>query len=258
MPFTNGIEIIDVNENNVGDKGFFCYMSKKKSEGYKRKMSWLKERFKEGLRIKMLKLPERGFIEYIPGEYSWRPVSCEGYMFIHCLWIVGRSKGKGLGSLLIKQCLKDSMEAGKKGVVFAASKKAGLADSKLFLKHGFKSVDSAPPYFNLLVNKFKEAESPCFIKNEGDFNEYGAGFTVFVTDQCPYSVDAIKLVADTAQLINQEVKVIELKSAKEIRKLSVSPYGTFTILFNGKPLNCHFPTKKELYKQLKLLGMDLP
>ena len=88
------VEIINVNEDNVEEVGFFCLMSRRQSEAYQRKLRWLKDRFDEGMKIKMLKLPDRGFIEYIPGEYAWRAVEAKGYMFIHCLWVVGKSKGK--------------------------------------------------------------------------------------------------------------------------------------------------------------------
>ncbi len=67
-PHVTSPEIIDVHSENVDKTGFFCFMSKRKSEGYQRKLRWLKGRFAEGMRIKMLALPERGFIEYIPGE----------------------------------------------------------------------------------------------------------------------------------------------------------------------------------------------
>ena len=92
--------ITTVTKENVDSEGFFCYMSKPKSEGYRNKLDWLKARFDEGLVIKKLNLPERGFIEYIPGEFAWRPVYAPEYMFIHCLWIVGKSKGKGYATLL--------------------------------------------------------------------------------------------------------------------------------------------------------------
>jgi hypothetical protein len=93
------VRILDVGPENVGELGFFCYMSKRKSEGYARKLSWLERRFDEGLRIKMLELPDRGFIEYIPGEYAWRTVDARGFFFIHCLWVVGKSKGNGFAEV---------------------------------------------------------------------------------------------------------------------------------------------------------------
>jgi len=117
----NDFQLIEVNEGNVTETGFYCYMSKKNTEGYRRKLNWLKTRFAEGLKIKMLKLPERGFIEYIPGEYAWRPVDAKGYMFIHCLWVVGRSKGKGLATVLLNECIKDAQKEGMKGVAMITS-----------------------------------------------------------------------------------------------------------------------------------------
>jgi len=65
------MNIIDVNQENVDLTGFFCNMSKKKSEGYQRKLRWLKSRFAEGMKIKLLDLP----ITRLPGFhriYAWR------------------------------------------------------------------------------------------------------------------------------------------------------------------------------------------
>ena len=38
MSAENNIEIVDVNEVNVSETGFFCMMSKKKTAGYQRKL----------------------------------------------------------------------------------------------------------------------------------------------------------------------------------------------------------------------------
>ncbi|WP_169824094.1 hypothetical protein [Anaerobacillus alkalidiazotrophicus] len=48
------IEIIDVNSSNVETYGFFCLRSKPKSEGYKKKIKWLKHRFNDGLKLKII------------------------------------------------------------------------------------------------------------------------------------------------------------------------------------------------------------
>ena len=75
------IKIVTVDGANVAEQGFFCYKSKPKSAGYQKKLSWLEQRFAEGMRIKILYEGERsvGFIEYIPGEFAWRAVNAEGY-----------------------------------------------------------------------------------------------------------------------------------------------------------------------------------
>ena len=81
------VEILTVDGSNVDEHGFFCYKSKPKSEGYQNKLGWLREPFDNGLRIKMIHEGERsvGFIEYVPGEHSWRVVDAPGYLVIHCL-----------------------------------------------------------------------------------------------------------------------------------------------------------------------------
>ena len=132
------MRIIDVDEANVDSQGFFCYMSKKKSEGYRRKLGWLKRRFAEGMKIKLLELPDRGFIEYIPGEYAWRKVDAKGYMFVHCLWIVGRSKGKGYATALLRECIRDAKKAKMRGVALMTSEANWLIGKRLMEKHGFE------------------------------------------------------------------------------------------------------------------------
>lgn len=125
----NSVEIIDVNSENVDKTGLFCFMSKKRSPGYALKLAWLRDRFSEGLRLKMLKLPERGFIEYIPGEYAWRAVNAAGYMFIHCLWVVGKSKGKGYSRKLLELCEQDAHESSMNGVAWLLAKAPGWRES---------------------------------------------------------------------------------------------------------------------------------
>ena len=124
-------KLIDITAENVAEQGFFCYMSKRKAEGYQRKLNWLKARFAEGMRIKMFELPERGFIEYIPGEYAWRAVDAKGYMFIHCLWVVGKSKGRGLGGRLLKACIQEAREVGMHGVAMLTSEGNWLVGKEL-------------------------------------------------------------------------------------------------------------------------------
>lgn len=244
-------QVIEVNVGNVSETGFFCFMSKKNAEGYRRKLNWLKGRFNEGLKIKMLKLPERGFIEYIPGEYAWRPVNAEGYIFIHCLWVVGRSKGKGLATILLNECIKDAEKGGKQGVAMATSEGNWLVGKKFLIKHGFETVDQAPPSFNLMVKKFGDYPSPSFTKNwDKNIKKHGNGLTVFRSDQCPYIDDAIAMVADTAEELGIDYRFVDLKSSRDVQNLSPSAYGVFSILYNGSLLSYYYLLKKELLKRI--------
>ncbi len=167
MSTTKRAKLIEITAENVAEKGFFCYMSKAQSAGYQRKLNWLKARFTEGMRIKMYELPQRGFIEYIPGEYAWRAVDAKGYMFIHCLWIVGKSKGQGLGGRLLKARIKDARDAGMHGVAMLTSEGNWLASKGLLLKHGFRPVAQASPSFNLMALQFDATPPPILLNNWG-------------------------------------------------------------------------------------------
>lgn len=116
----NKIKIVNVTPENVSEYEPVCFLNPKNA-GYQIKREWLKKRFSEGMRIKLLYLEKEGklngFIEYVPGEYAWRAVDAKGYMFIHCIWISpNKYKEKGYGSLLVKECIKDAKEEGKYGV----------------------------------------------------------------------------------------------------------------------------------------------
>lgn len=249
----NTAEIIEVGQTNVIETGFFCYMSKRKTEGFRRKLDWVRERFNEGLRIKMLALPERGFIEYIPGEFAWRAVNhAAKYMVIHCLWVVGKSKGKGLGGTLVDECLRDAKKAGMAGVVMVTSEGTWLAGKKLLLNKGFKVVAEAPPSFSLMVKSFKSAPLPSFPQDwEARAKRFGKGLTVFRSDQCPYLEDATKTLLAAAAEKGLKSRVVELTTAAEVRRLSPSPYGVFNVVLDGRLLNYRYLLKDEFLKLLK-------
>ncbi len=241
------MKILDVNETNVDSRGFFCYMSKKKSIGYQRKLAWLKDRFAEGLRIKILELPDRGFIEYIPGEYAWRAVNAKGYMFIHCLWVVGKSKGKGFATALLNECVRDAKKAKMKGVAMMTSERNWLVSKHLLEKQGFECVDQAQPSFSLMVKRFGRAKPPSFINNQAAIQRrFGTGLTVVRSDQCPYIEDATTTVLDVAKRANIKNRVVDLESADQVRQLSPSPYGVFGIVLDGQLMSYHYLLEKDL------------
>ena len=88
-------EIIDTNADNIGGCGI-CGRKPGRTEGYRRKCDWLKKRYAEGVRFKVLRSRESGgvgVIKYAPGDQAWRPVEAEGYFVIHCLMIIRKHLG---------------------------------------------------------------------------------------------------------------------------------------------------------------------
>ena len=213
----------------------------------------MKDRFKDGLCLKLLLINEgpkrgftsRGFIEYIPGEYTWRGIDAKGYMVIHCIWVVGRNKKRGYGTKLLAQCLNDAK--GMNGVAVVTSEKTWLPGRKLFIKHGFETVDTMPPHFELLAKRFSNnAPFPKFNPIPKERLEKNvSGITIFRSDQCPYTSDSVDTIIKTAEEVNLRVQIEHIKSCKEAQN-SVHPYGTFCVLLNGRVLTYRPIGKKEL------------
>jgi len=234
------IKIIDTDLDNILEYGI-CGYKNIKQEGLKRKIEWLKNRFSEGMKIKTLYSDEdgtQGMIEFIPGEYSWRPVEVNGYMFIHCIFVGFKRiyKGKGYGSLLVDKCLKDAAKEDMYGVAVVTRKGSWMAGKGLFIKNGFEVVDKAPPDFELLVKKFnKNAPTPKF---KGDWEkrlkQYSKGLTIFQSDQCPYLAKTVPEISRTAKKVYEITpKIIKLKSYEDAQN-SPCPFGTFCMVYKGR------------------------
>lgn len=248
--------LIPVTAETVEKTGFFCKMSARKEAGYQRKLAWLKARFAEGLQMRLLGGGERGFIEFMPGDYAWRAIEGAGdYMVIHCLWVVGRSKGKGLSSLLIEEALATAQAGGFKGLAAVTSANNWLIDAGILERHGFQSVAKAPPAFDIMLRRFgPAAAAPGFCggweQKLADLPGGGAGFTVFRSDQCPYLDNAVLNVARFAEERGIAFREVELTSAEEVRALSPTPYGVFAIVKDGVLLSYHYLSPKELAKRV--------
>ena len=229
-------EVVDTNADNIGGCGICRYKSGK-NEGRRRKLDWLKKRYAEGLRFKVLRSREFGdigMIEYAPGSHAWRPVEAEGYLVIHCLMVNGKHKGKGLGALLLDSCLRDAKKSKCRGVAVVTSSDSFMAGSGLFIKAGFVSVESNPPY-ELLVKKFKKgAPDPHFIvERERVLKRYKKGLTILAADQCPMVAKCVKDIAEASGALGLKTKVVRVRSAKQSRELP-TPYGVFSIVYDGK------------------------
>ena len=239
------IDIIDMNNDNALEYGVCSYKNIKRA-GFPEKIGWMKKRLEEGLRIKTLHSAidgTQGMIEYIPGEYCWRPVEANGYMFIHCIFSGFKQsfKNKGYGSMLLDACLKDAKKEKTYGVAVVTRKGSFMADSGIFLKHGFEIVDTASPDFTLLVKNFKKTAPTAKFKSnrEERLEKYNKGLTIIRADQCPYSVKNVNEICETAKKeFRIEPNVISLNNCKEAQN-SPCPFGTFSVVFNGKIVAWH-------------------
>ncbi|MFX1427438.1 MAG: GNAT family N-acetyltransferase [Promethearchaeota archaeon] len=246
-------KIVDINEENIDDSELFCKKTKKKLPGYQNKVKWMKERFKEGLKYKVLYVKEgnketsRGMIEYIPGEYNWRGIQADGWMVIHCIWVVGKAKGKGYGDKLLKVAIEDAIEQEMHGIVVMSAEKGGwLPKKKLLINNSFEKIDEIEPYYTLYAKFFKEdAPKPMFNPlNKKKQEKYSEGVTIIFTDQCPYITD---LVEDVKEIDEKgKFKAIKINDCKEVQQNGIYPFGTYCIICNGNFSLYQHSTKKTI------------
>ncbi|MDP4089459.1 MAG: GNAT family N-acetyltransferase, partial [Bacillota bacterium] len=224
----DSVKIIEVTPDNIIDAGILCGNEAQFQEGKSRKIQWYKNRYEEGLRIKVSVNGEgitTGMIEYVPGEYAWRTVNANGYTVIHCLQVSRNQTKQGYGSMLLDECTKDSKDTD--GIAIVTSSKPWVNDKKFFIQNGFKKIDQAPPYFELLVKQFTEAPLPSF--NDGWEERalnYGDGLTVLYSDQCPIMDYAIKNITAAAKECHIDIKLHKIENHIEAQN-APSPYGTF-------------------------------
>jgi ribosomal protein S18 acetylase RimI-like enzyme len=248
----NVIHTIDA--SNVDRYGFFCYKSKPKTTGFRQKREWLEKTLPEGLRLKIIYEGNRsvGFIEYAPGEYTWRAVHAPGYLVIHCMWVVGSSKGKGYGWRLLDLVLSEAESLGLFGVVAVCSASTWLARKSFFQRQGFQAVDYAPPSFELLVRRFGQGPLPSFPSDwEERLNRIPDGLVVYHSGQCPYHPMFVGSLANAADQMGLPFRDVELTSSWEARTLSPTAYGVFGVIYNGQLLSYRPMGGKTLHQMLE-------
>ncbi|MBN1215594.1 MAG: hypothetical protein JXA99_09120 [Candidatus Lokiarchaeota archaeon] len=250
-------EIIEINKKNIDKVGLFCKKTKKNLIGYQNKVEWIKKRFKEGLKYKILYVKEgnnktsRGMIEYIPGEYNWRGIKADGWMVIHCIWVVGKAKGKGFGGRLLQIAIKDAKEQGKHGIVVMSAEKGGwLPKKKILLKNDFEKVDEIEPYYTLYAKFFdRDAPKPKFNSiNKEKQKKYNKGVSIIYSDQCPYITDLVEDIKHSHN--NSNFNAIKIDNYKEAQENGIYPYGTYCIICNNDISLYKHTSKKEILQIL--------
>lgn len=237
--------LITLTRDNLETEHICCAMADKKSAaGVAAKKEWLSDRMEEGLRF--VRLDQRGkvFIEYLPAEKAWVPLTgAEGYAFIDCLWVAGRFQGQGYGRALMQACEADVRGRGMKGILIISSpkKRPYLADRKFLLKQGFAVCDTAEPYFELLVKTFGGDHVPADglprfapgARTSGMGDDDIRGVDIFYTAQCPFTVPYIGLLEPVIATSDVPVRTHRI-ATREQAQGHVCPATTYGVFVNGR------------------------
>ncbi len=234
--------IVEVRRDNLAEHPQVICFINPKHEHYSLKIDWLKKRFKEGLKIKLLyvegeKAPA-GYIEYVPGEYAWRAVEAAGFLFIHCLWVYAKeNRSKGFGSALIDDVRQAAKRLGQAGVAAVASRGPFMADPDVFLKNGFAVADESGPH-QLLVNPYRPGRLPKFADWTSRLRSY-RGWNIVYSKQCPWVARFVEDIKSASGGLNIRVKIQEIKTAAEAQK-APSVYSVFNLINDGRLLADHY------------------
>lgn len=251
------MKITEVTPLNVKEETLFC-IKDIKSPAFESKRKWFEKRYKEGLRLKILKNDADkmiGFIEYIPADLALRPIEAPNYLFIHCMYIYSKSdRNKGYGSLLVQEAIKDAKSRNMDGLCTMTSKGSWLAEKALFEKNGFQQLDKKDRFELLSLKWNTSAEGPKFIDWTKQQKKY-QGWHLVYADQCPWHEKSAKAMLNIAMDFDIDLKLTKMTTALEAKK-APSGFGVFNLLHDGRLLEDHYLSatrfRNILQKELKM------
>jgi hypothetical protein len=234
------ITLVNVGPEDLAECGIGC-VTNRKHQGFGPKCDWLEERFAEGLRFFLFR--DTGgkplaFLEFVPGEYAWRPVEAHGWLFVHCLWVysAGQKVG-GLGSRLVQACLDEARNQGKRGVAALVSDGPWMAGQGVFLRNGFQVV-AERDRFQLVAHPLADGRLPRFRDIKLDPEDY-QGLHIVYSAQCPMLPKSVADLSELAVAHGLELKTTVLRTPQEAQN-APSYYGVYNLLWNGRLLSDHY------------------
>ncbi len=243
--------MVEVTPGTIAEHpGAICFINPKHPL-FGRKVEWFAERFREGLRIKLLYLHGEkrpaGFIEYVPGEFCWRAVQAKGYMFIHCLWTTGKKyQHLGLGSLLLQEAEKGAR--GMLGIAAVASDGSFMAGREIFLKNGYVVAAEAGKE-QLLVKRFRMGAPPALNDWRAELAKH-KGLSIVFSKQCPWVARFIEESRPVFAKSGLRPEIRELETAAQAQR-APSLYGVFSLIHNGRLLADRYISTTRLANILK-------
>ncbi len=251
------MNIVTVTKENLEQEHICCAISNNRDCQVAAKKAWLAERMEDGLVFKKGDVRGKCFIEYIPAEKAWAPIEAEGYMYIDCLWVSGQFKGQGNSNLLLDECIRDSREKGKKGLVILSSdkKRTFLSDPK-FLKHkGFLAADTAAPFYVLMYLPFeKDAKPPRFKEHVKNPQTAESGFLLYYAHQCPFPAKYVPIIENMAKARGIPFQSIRFETTEQAQN-APAPFTSYSLFYNGKFLTNEILSEKSFEKILTEQGL---
>ncbi len=251
------MEFVTITKENLGREHICCAIADGRDCQVLSKKEWLSQRLEEGLVFRKGDVRGKCFIEYIPAERAWAPVEADGYMYIDCLWVSGRLAGHGCASQLLEDCVRDSREKGKQGlVILSADKKRPYLSDPAFLKHkGFRAADEAAPYFSLYYLPLVPDAQPPRFRPQVKQREAGEGFTLYYTQQCPFTARYVPVAEAAARRLGLPLRLVRLETAAQAQS-APSPFTTYSLFYRGRFVTHEILSEKKAEQLLRELAEE--
>lgn len=250
------MEYIKLTLENLENEHICCAISGKKDPQVLSKKQWLRERIEEGLVFLKADIRGKCFIEYIPAEYAWVPISAEGYMHINCFWVSGSCKGQGYGNELLEQCIADAKAKGKRGLTVISSPKKlpFLSDPKYLAHKGFVIADTAEPYFTLMYLPFSQEESiPGFKQHVKKPTIQKQGFVLYYTGGCPFTTKYVPVIENAAKERKISFEKICIDGRKAAQNAPAA-WTNYALFYNGEFLTNEILSDKKFMNLCDRIG----
>jgi N-acetylglutamate synthase-like GNAT family acetyltransferase len=252
------VEIISINESNIDKEHICCAITEKKGETcVASKKAWMSGCFDDGLVFKRLDARGKAFIEYMPANTAWCPITADGYMHINCFWVSGQYSGQGWANKLLEECISDAKEKGMRGltVISSAKKMPFLSDPKYLKYKGFKLADTAHPHFELLYLAFDDsAPEPKFkgCAKQGKIGE--SGLVLYYSNQCPHTDKYAPMIQKIASDRGAAMRLCKFESYEQAQN-APSPFTTYSLFRDGEFVTNEILSEKKFTKYLDDWGL---
>lgn len=249
------MEIITLSKDNLESEHICCAISDNKDCQVSSKKQWLSKCMEDGLVFKKCNVKGKCFIEYIPAEKAWAPIVADGYMYIDCFWVSGKWKGQGFANLLLEECIKDSIEKDKLGLVILSSskKRPFLSDSKFLKYKRFALADNAEPYFELYYYPLKENSVTPQFKDHVKLPQIKEqGYVLYYTNQCPYTAKYVPLIENIANQNGVKFQSMHLETIEQAQN-APTPFTTYSLFYNGSFITNEILSEKKFDQLIKNL-----
>lgn len=164
------------------------------------------------------------------------------------------SNNRDIQVLSKKNWLKGRLDEGL--VALSSKKKMGfLSDPKYMSYQGFRTADTADPYFELMYLPFEEdAILPSFRDSVREREEMPEGFVLYYTNQCPFTAKYVPILEKMAKARNAAFRAVQIQT-REDAKNAPSPFTTFSLFYDGQFVTHEILSEKKFDKILVNRGL---